>query len=282
MVFESLMTPFSAQSHPWRTFLLGLLYASLALLLSLWVFEEEAGLVMVFLCVMAALPLFYHAMRFEERKGFSMTCEREILKSHFRAFFYFMLFFIGVTAAFTAWYVLLPADLTARVFETQTQTITNLNQQVTGGAAAVSLLSKIFLNNVKVMIFSIIFSFIYGSGAIFILVWNSSVISVALGNFIRTHLAQYASAIGMDKVAGYLSVFGLSLLRYSIHGIPEILAYFVAGLAGGILSAAIMRKDYKKKAFERVLLDVSDLIMIAIFLVFIGAILEVFVTPIFF
>ena len=134
----------------------------------------------------------------------------------------------------------------------------------------------------KVMIFCILFSFLYGSGAIFILTWNASVIGAAVGNFIRNHVSTFAETAGMSGFATYMHAGSLSLLRYSIHGIPEIAAYFIAGLAGGILSVAIIRHDFGTSKFEQVLLDVSDLILIGIFVLFAAAMLEVYVTPAFF
>ena len=161
----------------------------------------------------------------------------------------------------------------------QTQTIANLNQHVTGNSTQTALLSKIFLNNIKVMIFCILFSFLYGSGAIFILTWNASVIGAAAGNFIRTHMAQFAGAVGLHKIGAYFYVTSLSILRYAVHGIPEILSYVVAGLAGGILSMALVRHDTGTKVFENVLLDVSDLVLLSVLILFIAGLLEVFVTP---
>jgi len=143
-------------------------------------------------------------------------------------------------------------------------------------------MSKIFLNKIKVLIFCILFSFLYGSGGIFILMWNASVIGVALGNFFRSRLAEAVSAVGFSQVASYFYITSLSILRYAIHGIPEIVAYIVAGLAGGIISVAVIRHDFGTKNFEKILLDASDLILIAIFVLFAAALLEVYVTPLFF
>ena len=282
MVLESISnTLLTARKGP-KLFVLGFVYATAALFLANWIFEEYVSLVMVFLAVMASLPLFYKTIIEEEAKDLTILKERTLLKEHSKAIKFFLILFIGLSVAFAFWYVALPADMSNSVFKVQTQTIANLNQHVTGSIAQVSLMNKIFLNNVKVMIFCILFSFIYGSGAIFILAWNASVIGAAGGNFIKTHIAQYAGAAGLGKVAAYMYASSLSILRYSIHGVPEIAAYVVAGLAGGILSVAIIKGDYKTKSFERILLDVSDLIIIALFILFTAAILEVFVTPLFF
>ncbi len=282
MVLESLLNPLRAERQPWALVLLGFLYGSLGLFLSLWIFEEQASIVMVFLTVMAALPLMYQTLRLEEEKDIMFTQERTILKEHAKAIRFFLMLFLGFVIAYTTWYVALPFALAQKVFATQTHTITALNQHVTGALAQIGLVNKIFLNNVKVLIFCILFSFIYGSGAIFILTWNASVIGAAAGNFIRTHMAQFADVVGFSKFASYLHASSLSIIRYAIHGIPEIMAYFIAGLAGGILSVAIIRHDFGTTNFEKVLLDASDLILIAIFVLFIAAMLEVFVTPEFF
>ena len=45
---------------------------------------------------------------------------------------------------------------------------------------------------------------------------------------------------------------------------------------------AIIRHDFGTANFEKVLLDASDLILISIFVLFVAALLEVFVTPAFF
>lgn len=282
MVLESLLNPLRAERQPWTLMLLGFLYGSLGLFLSLWIFEEQASIVMVFLTVMAALPLMYQTLRLEEEKDIIFTQERDILREHAKAIRFFLTLFLGFVAAYTAWYVILPSALVQQLFSVQTGTIATLNQHVTGAVAQIGLMNKIFLNNVKVLIFCILFSFIYGSGAIFILTWNASVIGAAAGNFIRSHMASAADVAGFAKVGAYLHGSALSIIRYAIHGIPEVAAYFIAALAGGILSVAIIRHDFGTANFEKVLLDASDLILIAIFVLFVAAILEVFVTPVFF
>jgi uncharacterized membrane protein SpoIIM required for sporulation len=283
MVLESLVNPFRAERQPWVLCLLGFLYGSLGLFLALWIFEEQASIVMVFLTVMAALPLMYQTLRVEEEKDILLASEGTMLKEHAKAIKFFLTLFLGFVIAYTFWYVLLPSGLIQKLFSVQTHTISTLNQQVTGGAIAqVGLMNKIFLNNIKVLIFCILFSFMYGSGAIFILTWNASVIGAAAGNFIRVRIENLAELAGMSKFAAYMHASGLSILRYAIHGIPEIGAYFIAGLAGGILSVAIIRHDFGTNNFEKVLLDVSDMILVAIFVLFVAAILEVFVTPAFF
>ena len=290
MVLESLVRPKAAEKRPSSMFFLGFLYASVAMFLSLWIFRDQTSLVMVFLTVMAALPLVYDTIKYEEKKDLEIKEESKILKEHSKALAFFMYLFLGTVFSYSVWYILLPENVIGSVFNTQISTIKNINSNIfgielfltTGSVTSASLLGQIFANNLKVLIFSLFFSFFFGAGALFILIWNASVISAAIGNFFRVNIAEYAASLGWIKVGGYFHIFSLSLMRYFIHGLPEILAYFIGGLAGGIISIAITRHDVGTKEFRKVLLDSLDLIIIAVGLLFFAALLEVFVTPLFF
>jgi len=283
MVLESLLNPFSAEKRPWQTLFLGFLYCSVGIMLSLWIFRDQTSLIMVFLTVMASLPLVYNTLKLEESKDLVIHDEGKLLLQHQKAIMFFMFLFVGITLSFVAWYIFLPADLLSIVFEKQTATIQAINNRVSGNfIQQLPLFSLILLNNMKVLAFSIFFALIYGTGAIFILTWNASVIGAAMGNFIRLNFTELIAVTGFAKVSGYFGIVSLGLLRYFIHGIPEILAYFYGGLAGGILSVAIIRGHHKNKYFSRILVDVSDLLLIAIGFLVVAALLEVYVTPLLF
>ena len=140
-------------------------------------------------------------------------------------------------------------------------------------------LKLIMVNNFKVLLFSLLFSFLYGAGAIFILAWNASILAVAMGNFIKIEISKFATATGLASVGNYLRAGSLSVARYMIHGLPEIGAYFLGAIAGGIISAAVVKSDYRDPRFYEVVLDSFDLIALAALLLIVAALLEVGVTP---
>lgn len=283
MVLESLLNPLKAEKKPWEMFFIGVVYSSIAIIISLWIFKEQASLIMVFFTVMACIPIVYNTMKLEESKDLIIPQEMALMKEHNKAISFLMFLFFGITVSFVIWYTFLPSDTLGFVFDTQMATIQAINNKVSGNVyQQFSIFSKILLNNVKVLSFSVLFAFIYGAGAIFILTWNASVIGTAIGNFIRTSLGEYASLLGFEKFAGYLNIFSVGLLRYALHGIPEILAYFYGGLAGGIISVAIIKKHYKNEHFPHILFDVSELLVIAISFLIVAAFIEVYITPIFF
>lgn len=287
MVFESFTTPYNAEQRPTKMVILGFVYTTLAIFLSLLVFKTYSSMIMVFLSAMAAIPLIYQIITMEEEKDIQGLGEHWLLKEHTKALKVFMYLFIGMVLAFSLWYVALAPETVNVLFQSQSETINTINGagsvQVTGQATGeFSRFSMIFLNNVRVMVFCVLFSFLYGSGAIFILSWNASVIGAAIGNTIRSGIAEVAATTGAVGITHYMSIGAYGLLRYSIHGIPEILAYFMAGLAGGIISIAAIRHDFGTKKFEHILLDSADLLLLALVTTFIAGVLEVWVTPIIF
>jgi uncharacterized membrane protein SpoIIM required for sporulation len=105
------------------------------------------------------------------------------------------------------------------------------------------------------------------------------VIGSAIGNFIRANISSYTNSLGLLETGNYFHVFSLGLLKYSIHGIPEIAAYFYGGLAGGIVSVAIIKKHFRTRKFPAIMKDFTELVMIAIGFLVAAAFLEVYITP---
>ncbi len=305
MVLELLIGPKKAARKPWDVFFLGMLYASVAMFLSVVIFREQASIVMVLLTVIASLPLVHRTFAREERADNILVGEKAIMKEHWQALKFLTLLFVGFVVAFSLWYVFLPDTMVQTSFNSQIQTIQAINarvaavQSATGHvvnnniistantvSSAVSssggLFFQILTNNVKVLLFAIFFAFFYGAGAIFILTWNASVIAAAIGSFVRNNIGDYASQAGWVQVGGYFHTFSLGFLRYFVHGIPEIFAYFVGGLAGGIISFAVIRHDLGTDNFKKIMVDAVDLIMLAFFVLIVAGVLEVYVTPQFF
>ncbi len=283
MVLESLTNPIKGEKHPSRVFFLGFFYFSIAIFLSLWIFREHSSLITVFLTTMAAIPLVFNTIKFEEKKDMSSLREKSLLKEHAKALALFLNLFLGVTVACAVWYVVLPTETIRTLFKVQVQTIVDMNPGAQGFAIdAFHNFVGILSNNLKVLIFCILFSFLYGVGALFILNWNASVIGVAIGNFIRTEIYKISEVLSFGNAAHYFNVVSYGLLRYSLHGIPEIFSYLVAGLAGGIISTATIKHDFGTVAYEKIILDSSVLLLLSLILVILAAFLEVYVTPIFF
>lgn len=285
-MLESLINPKRVEKGPWKMFFIGLLYASLSILLVHWFFNADAvlsqysGMIVVTFCVMFSIPFMYFIIKQEERQDEQVEGLLSVWKVHKDAIYAFMWLFLGFIIAFAVWYMVLQ---NSALFNAQIETYCMINnpgsiadcvakydfpQQISSTGAATSKIRflSIIQNNIYVMIFTLIFSLIFGAGAIFILAWNASVISAAIGIFTKYQVNQIP----------------LGIARYMIHGFPEITAYFITALAGGIFGIGIMRNGLKSPKFLRVIENVVILLFVAIIILIFAAVIEVYFTPLFF
>ena len=284
MVLESLIGPVKAEKKFWELFFFGIFYSSIAAIISLWIFKDQSSLIVVFLTVFATIPLMYKTMKYEESKDLVIQGEFNLLKAHSKALLFFMFLFFGIVVSFSLWYTFLPEELGSSLFSTQVKTIESINAQlIKAGISSSTIYEDFFIqiltNNVKVLLFSIFFAFFYGAGAIFILTWNASVIGSAIGIFVRKTIGEVATNFGLSNIASYFHVISLGTLRYMTHGTFEILAYFIGGLAGSLISVAMIRHSLESREFKHVLIDSMDLVIIAVGILVFAAFIEVYVTP---
>lgn len=285
-MLEMLISPQKAERRPWELFFVGAFYASVSILLVNWIFSQDAvlfkysGVLIVTFTVMFSLPFIYYLIKFEEEKATQHLGAFKLLKEHERALWAFIWLFLGFVVAFSFWYILLP---TTQSYRAQVETFCAINRPGEydgclaqyGGAKGVQQtafgtnkerLFLIFANNIYVLIFTLVFSLIFGAGAIFILAWNASVIAAAIAIFTQSRLSELP----------------LGLLRYLIHGLPEIASYFIAAMAGGIISVAVIRHEVGSDRFWEILQDSLNLVILAVVILFLAALMEVFITPLLF
>lgn len=283
-----IINPRKAERRPWEMFFVGLLYASLSVLLVHWIFASDAvlskysGILVVTFSVMFSLPFMYYLFKLEEERDEQIYGVFNILEQHSSAIWAFLWLFLGFVVGFALWHILLPSTL---LFKAQIQTYCVINQPInlddcvsqyelskklgrspTGYATKGFRFLAILENNIYVLIFTLIFSLIFGAGAIFILAWNASVIAAGVGIFTEYNIKKLP----------------IGVARYMIHGFPEIAAYFVAALAGGILSVAIIQNGVRNKKFLRVAGNSIILLFMAIIILVIAGIIETYITPLIF
>jgi len=288
MVLEYIFNPFVLKKKPWEMFIVGFMYSLVALSLSYLVFKEVSGILTIFLIVIAILPTMYITIKSEEELDLKYEGEWKLLQEHAKVIIFLLFMFFGITAALVASYVFLPSNVVESVFDLQHKAIVNVNnyvrgsivgEDITGQATKTDIFVKIFLNNLKVLFFCLIFSLLYGTGALFILTWNASVIAAAVGSLIKSRIAETASLAGFNLFSSYLGHAAFSFFKYMLHGILEITAYFIIALAGGILSMALIKKDL---SYDSIMTDVLDLVLISIGFLLVGGIVEVYITPLLF
>ncbi len=273
MVLENIANTINSKPKL-KFFLVGFLYLSIAMYIGIWKFSKHTGLAITFFTVLAAFPFFYSTIKKEEKVDIKEKEERNILKSHMKVLNYFLMFFIGVVIAATFWSLVLPTETVASAFDSQYEAIGSINPALAGKATNTEVATSageaffdIFSHNLEILVLCIFFSFIYGAGALFVLTWNATVVGVAIASFVKMQSGSVVVSLGHG------------MLRFLIHGIPEILAFITAGLAGGIISVAVIRHHLFTKKSHKIILDSTILIIISIIILIFAALLEVFVTP---
>jgi len=284
MVLESLLNPFVLKQKPWEMFFAGFFHSFIAGFLANLVFPGNAGLIMVFLIVLGSLPTLYVTIRDEELLNLQFKQEWRVLEEHAKVITFLLFLFLGITTALVLLYVFLPEDTVHSLFGLQQEAVQELgksvtNQVISGQITRGDLFFNIFLNNTRVLFFCVIFSLLYGTGAIFILTWNASTVATAMGGLFKSKIGAVASLVGFSSISAYFGVATFSFFRYMTHGIFEISAYFVAGLAGSILSVALIKHSLRER---KAIMDSIYLVMISVGILIFAALVEVYITPIFF
>jgi len=281
-MLERLINPKQGEKHPWELFFVGAFYASLSILLVNWIFSQDSvlskrsGILVVIFVVMFSTPFIYYTLRLEESRITRSKGSLNLIWEHRRALYAFMFLFLGFVVAFAVWYSILP---TTDTFRAQIETYCMINRPanfnecvsqygVKDATIAPFLTNKerlflIFTNNIYVLLFTLVFSLIFGAGVIFILAWNASVIGAAIGIVTDYKLVEIP--------------FGL--LRFMFHGMFEIASYFIVALAGGMVSISVIKHEMGTDKFWEVMHDSLNLIILAVVVLLFAALLEVFVTP---
>lgn len=280
-MLEMLLSPRKATRRPWEMLILGIFYGSLSMLLAEFMFSQDTvlnkytGILVVVFSVMFTLPFLYFLIKRGVEKEIGEKDSFRLFREHSRTILALLFLFAGFVIAFSFWHLLLGAEYSLMP---QIETYCAINRPgqiencvqeygfggdgITGFATSGERAFAIFTNNMYVLIFTILFSLIFGAGAIFILAWNASVIAAAIGVFSKN-----------------LSCLHCGFLRYVLHGLPEIAAYFIAAIAGGLVSIAIIRHGTSSDKFWKVLQDALILVLIAVPILIAAALIEVYITP---
>jgi len=257
MVLERLISLRTAVRNPLAMMIVGGLVSLSCLIISFLVFSESVGVFTTFLITITMTPFMVNLLRWEEEETEQEIAKRKdmnFLSRHKDVLMIYVAFFVGMILSLSLAYIALPSETVEQIFSDQINEI-NL---IRGQFLSMGLFQRIVLNNISVLLISFLFSFLFGAGAIFILSWNASVLSTAIG------LA--------TKAIGGVHGFPLAVLVFFPHGSLEILAYFIGAIAGGIVSAAVARS--RSKHFWDVVKDGLKLVAVAMVLLLIAGVIE--------
>lgn len=241
-------------------FIFGVIFTVLSAFVAELVFPSFTGLVSVFLVsLMGAYPMITYLRKKENEEMKKKIGEEKLLKRHEDELAVYLSFFIGVTLGFViaGWYM--PSNF----FQAQEQVILSIRGSLAGGIISNSFFNMIITNNLWVFFLTFLLSFLFSAGMIFILVWNASVLGVFLA-----------------RASENITHFHLLAMSYLPHGLLEIAAYTIAGIAGALVSYQfdyyfIRKEPYDIEPVIRVIKDVMVLVVIGLVLLFFAGLIEV-------
>ena len=259
-MIETLVSPSLARRQPWQLFFLAVLFVSLAVIISLSVPSIAGGVVM--LAMVPSIPLIWTLLVREETQETVETLRRDSWRYHLPLLKVFVFFFLGAAVAYAAWFAVLPVSDAQTIFGAQLDEIQLIRGVAygvpTGRIIQSDVAFNLFSHNLLVLGFMFAFTLIYGIGAVYLLLWNASIIGV----FVGARLAE-APELGVYSLLGILP-----------HGSLEIGAYLLATIAGGMLSMALMRRTFESPEFRIIVLDVVLLSFVSMAILGLAALLE--------
>jgi uncharacterized membrane protein SpoIIM required for sporulation len=267
MVLESIIPVKKVIKNPIDMFIFSMIITFVSVYLADLIFPgTSTGKIITLFITVGITPMIFGIFRKEEeieREEAEHKINEKFFQRHEETILLFSLFFLGVFLSLFIISTLSDEVYVKYMFEDQLNEISRVTSMAgsSGSFIASEMIQIIIENNLRVMGLSFILSFLIGSGALIILAWNASILALYLSSFLRK---------------GLMEEFLVRSISLIPHAPIEIVAYFLAGIAGGILSAGIIREKMFSKEFFLVLRDSLILLGLAIVAIFIGAFIEVF------
>lgn len=271
MVFEQFLSFKSVRKRSYYAFGLSFAFVFVGYIVSRFFFGRTVSIAMLFLCTLLLVPSLVKLLAMEEKieKKYGM---KYFFKTHQKVFKIYLFVFLGILAG----YLVLGAvsDDFDNNFQYQLNYLVK-EQGLTEASVDNFVQQELHLGmndflgilgaNLEVLAICFVLSLFYGAGAIFLIVFNASVFA----SFILLIFRYIGETLGS---------FSAVALLFFVHMIPEVGGFLLAAIAGGVLSYAFYKEKFMGVSFKNVARDSLILLLIAVGLVVLGAVLEVFVT----
>lgn len=245
------------------SFFLGIFAVIVSFITSQIVFSKVPhfiGIATIMFSALLSVPLFSRLLLWEEKQDLK---KHNFLKRHEGSFDFYIYYFLGVFLVFLLLSLVTPELVFAKTDLFPVKEVVQFDFELPKTPPIVKTPLSIFQNNFIVMAVAFAVSIIYGSGAIFLILLNASMGASALSEFM---LKQGAT---VSSIACNASIF-------SIHFIPEMTAFIMAAVGGGILSKALIKEN--RHNLKIILIDSAILFIMSTIILYGSAILELAVS----
>jgi uncharacterized membrane protein SpoIIM required for sporulation len=247
---------------PIYIFFYSALISIISIYISVKIFKDYESLFITFLITLSLIPFFKKIVNKEVKSTLKISNEN-FFEKYLNTIYFYLLVLFGLVFGMSLVYIFLPTNVSEKIFEKQVETIKKIRGMFTGSLFNNVPVLEIFFHNLSVLLLCFILSLLYGFGSLLIISWNATVLATAIGMLTKNY-----------GIIFYPQAF----LTFLPHGTLEFISYFLAGLAGAILSvSSARRKIFEIKKFYR---DSFKILLYSILILFIAAIVETLILTI--
>ncbi|MEK6843490.1 MAG: stage II sporulation protein M [Candidatus Micrarchaeota archaeon] len=275
---------------PVLIFLLGYLASVLGVITAMRIFPQDVGLMGLAFGSLIMQPFITKLLANEEKVVYrEKRFSRKLFSDHSQTFKTFLLLFLGVFVAYSSMYLYSNQIRVENHFDSQLDVYVNnaggaisnqLSLRTIAGAASAFECKTAFdcflgysANNFSVMLVTLLLSLLYGAGAMLFLSWNASVWGTVFAYLAK----KTAFETGSAKYAAFSELF----VKIFPHTFLEASAYFLAVIAGLVISKALLREKLWSPRFNFIIRDGMLFFYLSIVIIFVAAFIEAYLYPYF-
>jgi hypothetical protein len=210
-------------------------FSSVSIFFAYYIYPSATSILSISFIVIALTPSFFSLIENEE--ALVAHCGRTLpfLDRYEPLIILILVLSVGVFLSLSLWYNVLPSDPSYHEMG-----VCSTSTPCREGVFKLQIASIEELRGVHtglgLMLFAFVLSLFFGTGALLIIVWDVSTLVVA-------------SAV-------------VSPINFLLH-LPKLLAFFLTGLSGALLSVAIVRHEWCSHSFTKVFKDSLRLLLLA-------------------
>jgi len=257
MVFEQFLESEKIKRHAFFIFGMGFVYTFLSFFVSYFFFKDSFSLAIIFLTTLLLVPVLNKFINDEEEVE-GKDGLKNFYKNHKSLFKVLFFLFLGIFFAFVVLSFLnqdlftYQTDLLRAIGNDPSENILQ-HEDIVKFDQALGIISQ----NILVVVIAFILSIFYGAGALFLIILNASIFAIFISKLIYM------------KGASVLFLF-------LIHLVPELTGFFMASIAGAVMSRALFRENLLSERFSNVARDSLVILLISALLIVIAGFLEVY------
>lgn len=273
MVLEHIFPEDWLERKGMYSFILGVMYSIVGIILSSILFPGDPALVAVAFTSLLLLPELYKIFSIEERRERveQVVSFRALWRDDIDVVRIYISLFLGILLVYSIGTIILPDFQTNSLFREQLEV--RLGSGFAGAATGVIFSGRLFFdllsNNFLVLVAVFIMALLTGDGAIFLITWNASVWGALFGFLAKT--------AGLFAGQNPFFLLGKIMIIVFPHMILEALSYFLAAISGSVISKDVILEQFASERFMEVFSFNMYLLIFALCFLLLGGIVETFV-----